>query len=386
MYVRVRDMENGEIVSDTHFEFTKGRYPIATTFGKDSTTIQVLASGNELGTIGEIYILNTFSGVVIDSIALPKTDGRIATALQHPDRIRWILGDWYGLFVFNLETNQTDTIYTNPKGIDSIGHHGGPTWIGISEDQRVIYTNGQARSKADSPFRLSAWEVSTRKLVYQNEIGFTPVSNPPSRVVTQWERTGPNGNAWRIDLYDLSTGTFIRSVPGTIPLSAVYFSLSEDGNVLAYRMDGLDFPLRFVNTETGIVMGEFKTSDGFLGPIIQFLPGPALGVFLPEWGLNSIRLRIDPTTDVPVAKPQDALQCTVHPNPSDGSVVISVVVTSPTTVSMRLVATDGKVVKETAFGMLNEGAHSVPVHAPAGQYVCMISDGRETTSIPVIIR
>lgn len=187
------------------------------------------------------------------------------------------------------------------------------------------------------------------------------------------------------ELYDLRTGALVRHISGFKPSSIGSVSLSPDGKYIGYlSYESSARLVRFMDTESGVALGEYLSATA--APVIQFLSGPTLGAFIPFTGWNSVRLGIDPTTEVVSDEVGNYLHCSVQPNPADGSAVVKVVITLPSAVSMRLVATDGKIVQETALGILSAGAHSVPVQAATGSYYCTITAGRESISFPVIIR
>lgn len=383
----IRDMLTGDILYSYHFEGPEFQKNMNIVFGKDSTTIQVAMEGVRC----MLFTLETATGRVRDSFEFPFRRQGMTAMAPFQNRKRWILSCDPGLYICNVETGKTDTVFYDDTTFsqDRIGNLGGATWIGISDDETQFYTSG-GKDLGDRPARLCAWDTKTLKQIYQWDdskyFGWVPMRNPQSRYIAVLRLGKVYPDQPRGWLHDLRTGKEVWTLPN-VGDGYDLMSISKDGNILGYQTHtGFSKPIRFMNIETGKVFAEYLPMNGV--NVIQFLSGPTLDVFLPTTTYNSVLLRLDPATGVPAAAEQNGnhLQCTVQPNPSDGGTVVKITMATSASVTLRLVATDGSVAQDNSLGMLEAGEHSVPVHATAGRYQCLVSAGSERTSFPLIVR
>lgn len=378
--IRIRDMETGDVVRDL-----VGPVYVCFVFGQDSTTYMTVTGLKPF----KVSSFSTSTGGVVDSAIGPSFNEVIMSVYPFADRVRWVVSTFYGLFIYNTMTKQTDTFYVDSSPFPPpIGNYGGATWIGISEDEKQMYTYGKG-ADGESPIRLCAWDVSTRKLVYQKEqsqcFSWIPMTTLQSRFIIGWISSQCNSEGAILEIYDLKTGELVRQIPGYRPIMGIGTSLSIDGRYLANQTArDSEKPVQLVDTEYGNVLGEYVSTTGVRG--VQFLPGPDVSVLLAFTSWQSARLSVDPTTDVLQESASNTLKCAVLPNPGDGTVAVSITLTEPAPVKLRLVSTEGKVVQESDLGQTDAGTHIVPVRALAGYYQCTVTAGRARSSFPIIIR
>lgn len=373
-------------------------------FGKDSETVDIVTDGFQcyLYSITTTTSCSNVTGRRVDTVELPRQNGFITAAFPFADRIRWILSASDGLYIFNRQTKTVDTVYfTNSEPSNTYANYRGASWIGVSEDETQIYTSGKSEYTGDFPSRLCAWDSKTFKQIYQlddtNTFSWKPVRNQRSTHIVFTRAMATSPTEVQGYLYDLRTGKEDRALPYVGPNGYSILSLSRDGKYLAYQAkDSTMYPVRFLSTETGKVLGQFM--QGFNeNLVIQFLFASTLDVFIPNayladgpcpFSQYGVRLRLEPPTGVPLAIEPNSqvLQCTVQPNPSEGGTVVTITLATPETVTVQLVATNGNVVLDNNLSLLEAGEHCIPVRASSGFYLCVIRAGARMQTLPVIFR
>jgi len=328
------------------------------------------------------YVMDSRTGKLIEDVGRPSTGSGIKYVVPMYNTDKMIIGAYRSLYKYDYKTKQMDTIYrSRNNGAD--GHTGDVGWIGLSDDEKTVYSAGSRDFNFPESGRICAWDLATGKQLYQVD--------EPDSVYLQAASKNTHGNFFaalginKAVAYDLRTGTlmaqyfnaFDGSQPETISQGV---GLSRDGSVIAIQGN------RKVAFYTSKNPHLFASMNAWPASEIHFLDDGTSDVVISGVDTLIQRVQLNLTTSVNCDASSQALQCSISPNPSSSQATLQIQLASPAVVSVRLSATDGRVVSERSLGLLQSGTNSELLQAQPGYYMCTVTAGSDKQSLPVIIR
>ncbi len=328
------------------------------------------------------YVMDSRTGKLIEDVGLPPTRTGITYVAPMYNTDKMIIGAYRSLYKYDYKTKQMDTIYTSRKdGAD--GHTGEIGWIGLSDDERTVYSAGSRDFNFPVPGRVCAWDLATGKQLYQVD--------EPDSVYLQAASKATHGNFFaalginKAVAYDLRTGTlmaqyydvFDGSQPETISQGV---GVSRDGSVIAIQGNRM---VAFYTTKNPHL---FANMNAWPASEIHFLDDGTSDVVIS--GIDTLiqRVRLNLSTSVNGDASSQSLQCSISPNPSSSQATLHIMLGAPCVVGVSLAAMDGRVISERSLGLIQAGSHAEVLQAQPGYYMCTVTAGSDKQSLPVIIR
>lgn len=327
-----------------------------------------------------LYVMDARTGKIIEDVGLPATGSGIKYVVPMYNTDKLIIGAYRSLYKYDYKTKQFDTIYQSTDG-GVTGHTGNVGWIGLSDDELAVYSAGEPQidvnggpPRAD---RLCAWELATGKQLYQFDVPALVAQPMPSNG-THARFVAALGKNKAV-VYDLQIG-IVKALFSDVAHESQGVGVSRDGSVIGIHGDRrIDF---YATKDPHL----FASMNAWPAYDIRFLDDGTSDVLISKVDTSVQRVRLNLATSVNDDAAPQALQCSISPNPSCGQATLQIVLASPAVVSVRLSATDGRVVLERSLGLVQAGNFSEVLQAPSGYYLCTITTGSRTQTLPVVFR
>ncbi len=370
--VIVVDVETGSVAAsyNINVDYHQGLDRIKSMHFLNDTSFMVVTSFS-------FYVLDSRTGRLIEDVGHPPATGSpIYYVAPMRDTDKMILGATRSLFKYDYKTRQLDTIYFSLAN-DSYGHTGDVAWIGLSDDERTVYSAGSRDLNFPRSGRICAWELATGRQLYQ-------VDEPDSVYLQTASKTTHGSFIAALGInkavaYDLRTGTLIAQYYD-VAKEAQGVGLSRDGSVIGIHGDRR---IDFYTTKNNHLFASMKAWPSY---DIRFLDDGTSDVLVGKVDTATQRVRLNLSTSVNGDDAPQAFQCRISPNPSSSQTTLQIVLAGPAVVNVRLSATDGRVVSERSLGLLQSGTYSDVLQAQPGYYMCTVTAGANKQSLPVIIR
>jgi glutamine cyclotransferase len=369
--VRVFNVNSGAIESSftINVDRNQGRDVIKSMHFLNDTSFMVVTQIS-------LYVMDLRTGKMIEDVGMPATGAIVDIVVPMHNTDFLIIGAYRRLFKYDYKTKQLDTIYFSPDNED-YGHTGNIGWIGLSDDERVIYSAGSRDVNHPAPGRICAWELATGRQIYQ-------VDEPDSVYLQAASPTvhGSFAAFLGIDkavVFDLRTGTLVAQFYD-VAKESQGVGLSKDGSIVAIHDS------RRIDFYTTMDPHLFASMKAWPANNIHFLDGGATEVLIGKVDSLVQRVRLNLATSVIGDAAPRTMQCSIVPNPSTNQATMRFVLAAPSVVSIQLVSIDGRIISEHSLGLLQAGSHTEVLQAPAGHYMCTVTAGATKQSLPVVIQ